>query len=133
MAKKTMDWTYDGSTLKCEHLDVTPTVKQDFDLTLLFPTFLDFSEVGMEAAVYGIKQKLADACARPKELKLTQAERKEVIQTTYDRITDPSDPKWNAPKEAGERISVKKVEAKASELDLTDEQKELMDHLGLKY
>ena len=124
-----MSWAYTGTILTCTHQDCKPEVKQNLDLTLLFPDFATLDEPQQMTVVYGVKQKCADACARSKDMTLTSNERQSVIEETYTRIA--VERKWNAEREAGDRISVKKVAEKAEGMDLTDDQRALLTKLGI--
>ena len=90
MAKKSMNWTVGNGILACEHLDIEQT--QEFDLSELFDNVEDFNEVQINTVAYGIKQKLADSCARPKELTLTGEERVAQLDAVWARLLEGD---WN--------------------------------------
>jgi hypothetical protein len=72
------------------------------DLTDLFPEFLSFDEVQRNCVINGLKQKLDDAIARSKDQSLTEAEKREVQEALWLRIS--AERKWNAEgKETGSR------------------------------
>ena len=125
--KKTMNWEYYEGNLICEHLD-NDGEQQPFDLNKVFSDIEDFNEVQITIIVYGLKQKLADATARSKDMKLTAYERKAVMEETYNRIVDG---KWLADREVGDRISVKKIAKKAEDMELSDETRAALKELGI--
>ena len=134
MAKKTMDWdfTKDG-ILTCTHKDVTPEKKVDFDLTEFFEDFSELTEIQQNIIVYGIKQKLADACAVQKPEVLTTNERIVTMSNVWSRLKDGV---WT--QKGGDRQTLKKTmqsgldaltaEAKAA---ITPELRELLKKQGL--
>ena len=64
MAKRIVKWALDNAMLKMskalEDPKATAEVLADFDLTKIYPTFMEMSEVQQQIIVYGIKQKLMD-------------------------------------------------------------------------
>ena len=67
MAKRIVKWTRDNAILhmakSLEDPKATAEILADFDLTKLFPTFLEMNDVQKELVVYGTKQKLMDVGA----------------------------------------------------------------------
>jgi hypothetical protein len=131
MAKKIMDWTFtDAGLLTCEHKDVEPSKKQDFDLTCIFPDFADLDNIQKNVVVYGTKQKLADSVAVSKDMAYTVNERIATLSNMWSRLRDGV---WS--QKGGERDTPQKrlnsmsPEAKAA---LSPEQKKILIDLGFK-
>jgi len=67
MAKRLVKWTLDKSILGVSKLAEgdaknTPIVlEESFDLSKLYPNFLEYTDVQKQLIVYGVKQKLADS------------------------------------------------------------------------
>ena len=57
-----------------------------WDLTKLFPLFLEMTETQQEVIAYGVKQKLADSCARNSDTKLTEAESIAQMEKTWEML-----------------------------------------------
>lgn len=122
MAKQKTSWDLIGSNL----IGTMPYgTKAEFDLSRLFPQFEEFDESQQLSIAYGIKQKVADATARPADQKLTEDEAKTVMEATYDRIVGGQ---WNATKEGA--ITMKKKVDQAIN-NATPEQLEVLKQLGL--
>jgi hypothetical protein len=67
MAKRIVKWALDGVMLNLskalEDPKATAEILAGFDLTKLYPTFAEMSDVQKQIIVYGVKQKLADVGA----------------------------------------------------------------------
>jgi len=123
MAKKQMNWTNNAAILKVEHLDIEES--QEFDLTEIFEEADNFNEVQLNVIVYGIKQKLADSCARSKDMTLTGAERVEQIAEVWERLKTGD---WNQ-KGVERNTSAKKI--KEAQANASPEELAVMKKLGL--
>ena len=77
-----------------------------FDLTMLFPDFMELTTVQQMTVYYGVKQKLADSIAGIGK-DATDTMRSEDMVLTYERLTDPEDPRWNAEKSVGVKLMTK--------------------------
>lgn len=83
MAKQ-MTWELTKGILEVNHTD--GQFKQSFDLTDMFPDFLDYNTVQANIIGYGLKQKLADSCAKSADEKLTAEERRDTMTAVWDRL-----------------------------------------------
>lgn len=67
MAKRLIHWTLTGATLVMEKAledpKATAVIMAQFDLTRLFPEFLEMTDTQKQLVVYGTKQKLSDSGA----------------------------------------------------------------------
>jgi len=109
--KRTMKWTLDGDTLVAKHLD-TPLDKLSlFVITDIFPNFTEMTEVQQNLIAYGIKQKLADSCARSKEVSLNADERHTQMMEVWNTLLDG---KWKEEGKGKESLQ-KKIDKKAAE------------------
>ena len=106
MAKKTMTWTINGNILTVKHLDDNDRL-DTFDMVELFDNFNKLEEVQQLTIVNGVKQKLADSCARSKDEKLTPAERTEQMAKIWKRMV--VDRKWTTKREVTQKIATNKV------------------------
>lgn len=69
------------------------------DLEDLFPGIdEDYDEAQVGAILNGVKQKLDDTIARSKDMKLTEAEKREAQEALWNRLS--TERKWNMPKQA---------------------------------
>ena len=127
MAKSNMKWSYIAGILSVEHIESKAT--QDFGLTDLYESFADLEEVVQSAIINGVKQKLADKCAAPKELAFTDSDRKAAMQETWDRIT--IERKWNSGTSTRETPQ-KKAQAAYDAGELTDAEVAIMAKIGIK-
>src|SRR4030043_600398 len=57
-----------------------------WDLTKLFPLFLEMTETQQGVMAYGVKQKLADSCARNSDTKPTEAESIAQMEKTWEML-----------------------------------------------
>ena len=124
MAKRVMTWSMDNGVLGCSHTDGNAT---SYDLGAVFPEILDYTDVQLKVIAYGVKQKLADSCARPSDQTLTYGERVAVMAGLYDQLVAG---KWSDRK-GSDRISVKAIKDKVATMELTKSQREVLSQLGL--
>lgn len=82
-------------TLRRTYADKT---SRDFSVTKLFPDFLKYDEAQRGTIINGIKQKLEDKCAKSKDEKLSEAEKRVVHDTTWRLLS--VDRKWNVKERA---------------------------------
>ena len=80
---RTMKWKLIEAVLTCTHLDDKDRIDK-FDLSLIFPDFMQFDKVQMYISEYGVKQRLADRCARPADMKLTAKERTSEMKELWE-------------------------------------------------
>ena len=114
-------WNLDKATLTCTSGDTITNI----DLATLFPEFDNMDDVQQMAIAYGIKQKLSDACARPKDQTLTSAEAKVVMINTYERVVGGD---WNQGRTGAVSYKSKINSAVAK---ATDAEKKVLRKLGL--
>ncbi len=95
------NWTVNGSVMTRSYKD--ETLDLTIDLEELFPGIEDgdYDEAQTGAIVNGVKQKLDDSIARSKDMKLSEAEKREVQEALWLRLS--KERKWNAPKTTGAR------------------------------
>ncbi len=80
------------------------------DLIVLFPGIDEYDDAQYGAVMNGVKQKLDDSIARSKDCKLTEAEKREVQEALWNRLS--VDRKWNMPKgesKRGPSVSLKNL------------------------
>ena len=100
MAKRLVKWTLDKAILKASKIvegDAKSTkieIGAEFDLTKLFPTFLEMKPVPQQLVVYGVKQKLMDSGAS----EIANYDGK--IKRAKDKFTELIEGKW-----AGDRVN----------------------------
>ncbi len=115
------NWTYSNEAkgiLTRSYKDETPSLV--LEITDLYPDFMEFDEPQELYIVNGIKQKLDDAIARGKEVKLTESEKREVQEIIWLRAT--VERKYNAEgKERGPMVSLNKAVVGLAEAGLTVE------------
>lgn len=63
-------------------------------LNLLFPEWVNLTDCQQEAVAYGMKQKLSDSLARPKDQTLTDDEKADELDANWNRIVREGE--WNA-------------------------------------
>lgn len=122
MAKQ-MSWTQSKTTLTVEHLD--GDFEQSFNMADMFEDFEEFNEVQRNVIGYGIKQKLADSCAKSSDEKLTAKEREATMETVWERLVAGE---WNA--KGDSRQTVKKKVDNAVE-NASEAELEMMVNLEL--
>lgn len=96
MAKQErMYWNLDKKTseIKCTLGKEGESLFSGF-LNVLFPDWTDRTDCQQECIAYGMKQKLSDSLARPKDQTLTDAEKRVELSTNWVRITEEEE--WNA-------------------------------------
>jgi len=98
-------WDLNGTDLACVFPDATVG---KFDLEVLFPDFTKFNEVQALVVAYGVKQKLSDSCARPKDAKLTFKEAAEQMADTFQMLASG---KFTSGTRAGAISYKRKIEA----------------------
>ncbi len=113
MATRLMKWAVEGNDLTVEHTDVEEI--QTFDMTDLFELYEDFTPIQQKIIINGVKQKLADSCAREKNIKLTGQERVDRMNKVYGNILDGN---WNI---KGEANTLKKKVTEAQETATAEE------------
>lgn len=134
MAKKTMKWALDESKgiLTCEHIGNEKVLStQSFIMTELFYEWADMDSVQKQVAAYGLKQKMADACATTKDMEQTVNERIVTIDSMWARLSLDR----NFVVKGGERETLKKkLEGAITEgkVQLTPELAEVLRGLGVK-
>jgi hypothetical protein len=114
--KRTMKWSLEEGSLIATHLDEEDYYSR-FDLDMLFPDFDTMTEVQQMLIAYGVKQKLADSCARSKEVSLNAFERHTQMNEVWHTLLTG---KW---KEAGKgkeslQKKISKAEAEAPESEV---------------
>lgn len=125
MAKQTMKWELlEEVVLACTHLDDEDR-QQMFDLTELYPDYREYNEVQKNIIAYGVKQKLADSCARSKDQTLTSQERTEQMDEVYSRMVSGD---WN--QKGIERQTLNK-KLKAAKEAATEAELAILRKLGL--
>ena len=87
-----------GTLVRCYSDDVKDLV---IDINDLFEDFYMLEVVQRATIINGLKQKIADSIARSKDAKLTEAEKRDVQETLWLRIS--VDKEWNMPKATGAR------------------------------
>ena len=81
---KAMQWELIKGMLEVAHND--GDFKQSFDLTRMFGDFVELDTVQRHIIGYGVKQKLADSCAKKLDEKLTAEERRDTMTAVWDRL-----------------------------------------------
>lgn len=99
--KKKASWELVKAILTVTYPD---SEKVGFDMSLIYPEFMSLKDTVKETLCYGAKQKMSDACARPKDEKLTQNETIAQMQKTFKDIV--SGEAWSR-KSGGGAISYK--------------------------
>jgi len=84
MAKSNLSWDLVDTKLIVTILATKK--KLSFDLIKLFPDYAKMNDVQKKVIAYGVKQKLADKCAREKDVKLTPAEMESELSALWDRL-----------------------------------------------
>lgn len=134
MAKKTMRWSLDEAkaALTCEHIANEKVIStQVFNMPELFYEWADMDSVQKQVAAYGLKQKMADACAVTKDMEQTVNERIVTIDSMWARLSVDR----NFVVKGGERETLKKkLEGAITEgkVTLTPELAEVLRALGVK-
>jgi len=93
------NWTISGEVMVRVYTDATPDL--EIILSELFPDIEEMEDVQVSTIVNGVKQKLDDCIARSKDMKLTEAEKRDVQSTLWTRISEERE--WNMPKATGAR------------------------------
>lgn len=86
--RKKVTWEVSNTgILTAHHID---NVLQSFNLTRLDKTvaYLDMSPQQKDSFAYGVKQQLSDATARPKDEKLDDTGKREVMGKTFESMVD---------------------------------------------
>ena len=122
MATRLMKWAIEGNELTVEHTDVEEL--QSFDMTDIFENYEELTAIQQKTIINGIKQKLADSCAREKNIKLTGQERLDRMNKVYGNILDGH---WNI---KGETNTLKKKVTEAKET-ATEEELEILRKFNL--
>ena len=122
MAKSNLSWALEGPTLLVEVLAIEK--KLSFDVTEIYPLFLEYTEVQQKIIANGLKQKLADCLARNADEKLTPLEMVEELNAMWERLVAGN---WNRPG-SNKGGGIKKAELQAT---VTAQQAKL-DDMGIK-
>ena len=119
MAKNWNYTTEDKGILVRAYKDETKSLMMD--LTELYPEFVDFDEPQELYIVNGVKQKLDDAIARSKDVKLSEKEKREIQEAIWIRAT--VDRKYNAEgKERGQMVGLAVAVRILRKTGMTDEE-----------
>jgi len=86
MPKANLSWDLDKAKLVVTILATKQ--KMTFDLTKIYPNFATLKDVQQKLIAYGAKQKLADKCAREKDVKLTPSEMVTELKALWERLVD---------------------------------------------
>jgi len=84
MPKANLSWDLDKAKLVVTILATSK--KLTFDLTKIYPNFAQLKNVPQMLIAYGAKQKLADKCAKEKDMKLTPAEMEAEMKALWERL-----------------------------------------------
>lgn len=121
MAKSNLSWDLVNSKLIVTILATNK--KLSFDLTKIYPDYAEMKDVQQKIIAYGTKQKLADKCAREKDIKLTPAEMEAELTALWGRLVDNV---WRIEGES-RKSKIKSAWDKASK-----NEKAILTKLGLK-
>ncbi len=87
MAKKKLTWKRTNSLLSCGRtIGDAYAAFARFDIVKLFKGYMALNVVQKTIVEYGLKQKLADACARPADMKLTDSEMADQMNETFNLL-----------------------------------------------
>lgn len=126
MAKSELSWELIDAKLIVEILATKD--KLSFDLTKIWPDFIEYKLVAKNLAAYGVKQKLADKVAKSADEKLTALEKKAALLGLWDQLVKNV---WRVAGVSGIKMSELKSELATAKDQLSEKDKKLAEQADL--